>query len=241
MPAEAQSSRLIQFGDFAIDPLAGELFKKGRKIKLQQQPFQVLAILLERPADLVTREELRERIWPADTFVDFDHSLNTAVKKLRQALGDGSKKPRYVETLPRKGYRFLGTVKSAGKTHVAPSSAKRNTRSKSVGRVFEVRGQAKEKYVLAAVDQASLKERERLEAANDDVGFSLLIAEQKILLLPVGLKVRVIEEHAPGPILEVRILEGEHYGRTALLTLKQLEEVQPGERRPVASFFVVGS
>src|SRR4029077_9745838 len=154
---------------------------------------------------------------------------------------DGTKKPRYVETLPRKGYRFLGTVKSAGKTQAAPPPAKRNAPSKSVGRVFEVRGKAKEKFVLAAVDQGSLKERERLETASDDVGFSLLIAEQKILLLPVGLKVRVIEEHAPGLILDVRILEGEHYGRTALLMLKQLEEVQPGERRPVASFFVGGS
>jgi hypothetical protein len=156
-------------------------------------------------------------------------------------LGDGSKKPRYVETLPRKGYRFLAIVKSAGKTQVAPPPAKRNARSKSVGRVFEVRSQAKEKYVLAAVDQASLRERERLEAANDDVGFSLLIAEQKILLLPVGLKVRVIEEHVLGPILDVRILEGEHYGRTALLTLKQLGEVQTAERRPIASFFGAGS
>jgi hypothetical protein len=80
-----------------------------------------------------------------------------------------------------------------------------------------------------------------LDAANDDVGFSLLIAQQKILLLPAGLKVRVIEAHDPGPILEVRILEGEHYGRTALLTLSQLADTPPGERRTVASFFSAGS
>jgi DNA-binding winged helix-turn-helix (wHTH) protein len=235
MTSQAHASRLIQFGDFAIDPHAGELFKKGTKIKLQQQPFQVLAILLERPGDLVTREELRERIWPADTFVDFDHSLNTAVKKLRQALGDGTRKPRYVETLPRKGYRFLGTVKGAAKVAPAPTP-KRSAASKSVGRVFEVRG-GKEKYMLAAVDQASQKERDRLDAANDDVGFSLLIAHQKVLLLPSGLKVRVIEAHEPGLMLEVRILEGEHYGRTALLTLAQLVDAPQGERPPVASFF----
>jgi DNA-binding winged helix-turn-helix (wHTH) protein len=240
MTLKAHASRLIQFGDFAIDPRAGELFKKGTKIKLQQQPFQVLAILLERPGDLVTREELRERIWPADTFVDFDHSLNTAVKKLRQALGDGSKKPRYVETLPRKGYRFLGVIKSAGKSGAA-TPATRKERGTSVGRVFEVRGSGGEKYVLAAVDHGSRKERERLEAANDDVGFSLLIAEQRVLLLPVGLKVRVIEAHDPGPMLEVRILEGEHYGRTALLAPGQLGESPRGERQPVASFFSVGS
>jgi DNA-binding winged helix-turn-helix (wHTH) protein len=236
MTSETHASRLIHFGDFAIDPRAGELFKKGTKIKLQQQPFQVLAILLERPGDLVTREELRQRIWPADTFVDFDHSLNTAVKKLRQALGDGSQKPRFVETLPRKGYRFLGTVKGAP----APA-AKRKVTSKSVGRVFVVRGDGEEKYLLAAVDEASWKERERLDAANDDVGFSLLIAQQRVLLLPAGLKVRVIEAHEPGPMLEVRILEGEHYGRTALLTMGQLADAPPGERRPVASFFSAGS
>jgi DNA-binding winged helix-turn-helix (wHTH) protein len=240
MTSDSHASRLIHFGDFAIDPHAGELFKKGTKIKLQQQPFQVLAILLERPGDLVKREELRQRIWPADTFVDFDHSLNTAVKKLRQALGDGTQKPRYVETLPRKGYRFLGTVKGAVKGPPAPTT-KRNNQSKSVGRVFQVRGDGGEKYLLAAVDQASLKERDRLEAANDDVGFSLLIAQQRVLLLPAGLKVRVIEAHDSGPILEVRILEGEHYGRTALLTLSQLADVPQGERRPVASFFSAGS
>jgi DNA-binding winged helix-turn-helix (wHTH) protein len=240
MTSQAHASRLIHFGDFAIDPHAGELFKKGIKIKLQQQPFQVLVILLERPGDLVTREELRQRIWPADTFVDFDHSLNTAVKKLRQALGDGSQKPRYVETLPRKGYRFLGTIKAAEKGAPAPT-AKRNVPSRSVGRVFEVRSDGREKYLLAAVDEASQKERARLDAANDDVGFSLLIAQQKVLLLPAGLKVRVIEAHDPGPMLEVRILEGEHYGRTALLTLAQLADAPQDERRPVASFFSAGS
>src|ERR1700686_289777 len=99
MPADAPNSRLIQFGDFAIDPRPGELFKKGRKIKLQQKPFQGLAPLLEKPGDLVTREELRERIWPADTFVDFDHSLNTAVNKIRESLGDSASSPRFVETL----------------------------------------------------------------------------------------------------------------------------------------------
>lgn len=236
MTSQPHASRLIQFGDFAIDPRAGELFKKGTKIKLQQQPFQVLAILLERPGDLVTREELRQRIWPADTFVDFDHSLNTAVKKLRQALGDGSQKPRYVETLPRKGYRFLGTVKGAAKVAPAPVT-KRSAASKSVGRVFEVRGSGKERFLLAAADNESQKERDRLDAAKDDVGFSLLIAHQKVLLLPAGLKVRVIEAHDPGPMLEVRILEGEHYGRTALLTLGQLADSLPLERPPVASFF----
>src|SRR5205823_209303 len=81
---------------------AGELYKAGRKIKLQVQPFQVLTVLLERPGEVVTREEFEKRLWPGDTFVDFEHSLNTAIKKLRQALGDDKKKPRFVETLPKR-------------------------------------------------------------------------------------------------------------------------------------------
>jgi len=83
------------------------------RIRLQEQPFQVLALLLERPGDVVTREELRQKLWPADTFVDFDHSLNTAINKLREALGDSASSPRYVETLARRGYRFLATVERA--------------------------------------------------------------------------------------------------------------------------------
>src|SRR5437016_13742757 len=84
--------------------------KQGRKLRLQEQPFAVLAVLLERPGDIVSREELCARLWPADTFVDFDHSLNTAVNKLREALGDSASSPRYVETLARRGYRFLSPV-----------------------------------------------------------------------------------------------------------------------------------
>ncbi len=103
---------------FEVDLRAQELYKSGRKIKLQVQPFQVLAMLLEQPGEVVTREEMQKRLWPADTFVDFDHSLNTAIKKLRQALGDDKKKPRFVETLPKRGYRFLATVKGA----VAPAA-----------------------------------------------------------------------------------------------------------------------
>src|SRR5208282_2560768 len=94
----------FRFGDFAVDPRAGELFRRGKKVKLQPQPVQVLLALLEKPRQIVTREELRRRIWPADTFVDFEHSLNTAIKKLRLALGDRANKSKFVETLPRRGY-----------------------------------------------------------------------------------------------------------------------------------------
>jgi DNA-binding winged helix-turn-helix (wHTH) protein/Tfp pilus assembly protein PilF len=108
MPSSTEDSPALRFDSFSLDLRAGELYKSGHKIKLQEQPFQILAILLEQPGQLVTREQLRERLWPEDTFVDFDHSLNTAVKKLRQALNDEADKPRFIETLPKRGYRFVG-------------------------------------------------------------------------------------------------------------------------------------
>ncbi|HTC57936.1 MAG TPA: winged helix-turn-helix domain-containing protein [Candidatus Sulfotelmatobacter sp.] len=97
---------------FELDLAAGELRKNGTKLRLQDQPFQVLALLLERVGDVVTREELRQKLWPADTFVDFDHSLNTAVNKLRETLGDSASSPRYIETLARRGYRFIAPVQN---------------------------------------------------------------------------------------------------------------------------------
>ena len=100
----------MRFGIYEVDPRAGELRRKGVKVKLQEQPFQVLTMLLERPGEVVTREELQRRLWPADTFVDFDHSLNAAVKRLRDALGDSADNPRFVETLAKRGYRFVAPV-----------------------------------------------------------------------------------------------------------------------------------
>lgn len=110
----AQNSRVLRFGVFEVDLQAGELHKAGLRIKLQEQPFQVLALLLEHRGEAVTREELHRRLWPSDTFVDFDHCLNTAVKKLRQALGDESDNPRFIETLPRRGYRFIAAIAPVG-------------------------------------------------------------------------------------------------------------------------------
>jgi Tol biopolymer transport system component/DNA-binding winged helix-turn-helix (wHTH) protein len=99
-----------RFGVFELDVVAGELRQSGSRVKLQEQPFQVLALLLEKPGDVVTREELRDRLWPADTFVDFDHGLNAAIKRLRNALGDSADNPTFVETVARRGYRFLAPV-----------------------------------------------------------------------------------------------------------------------------------
>jgi TolB-like protein/DNA-binding winged helix-turn-helix (wHTH) protein/Flp pilus assembly protein TadD len=109
MQVAVQASR-IRFGAFEVDLRSGELRKHGLKVKLQVQPFQILALLLERPGEVVTREELQARLWPADTFVDFDVGLNTAIKRLRDALGDTAESPRYIETLPRRGYRFVAPV-----------------------------------------------------------------------------------------------------------------------------------
>jgi TolB-like protein/Tfp pilus assembly protein PilF len=105
-------SWVIHFGVFEADLRAGELRRNGSKVKLQEQPFQILAMLLERPGEIVTREELRARLWSADTFVDFDHGLNSAIRRLRDALGDSAENPSFVETLGRRGYRFIAPVAS---------------------------------------------------------------------------------------------------------------------------------
>jgi DNA-binding winged helix-turn-helix (wHTH) protein len=109
MPGEA-ARRVFRFGVFEADEAEGELRKHGVRIKLHSQPFQVLVMLLERPSELVTREEMRRRLWGADTFVDFDHGLNSAVNKIREALNDSASQPRYLETVSGKGYRFIAPV-----------------------------------------------------------------------------------------------------------------------------------
>jgi len=109
MPAPSDGTR-ISFGAFEFDASTGELSRAGERIRLQEQPRQILAALLERPGEIVTREELRERLWKTDTFVDFEHGLNTAIKKVRQALGDSAETPQFVETLARRGYRFIAPV-----------------------------------------------------------------------------------------------------------------------------------
>jgi len=110
MALESRSSRVLRFGTFEVDLRAGELRKQGVRIKLQEQPFHVLTLLLQRPGEVITREELRSELWQSETFVDFDNSLNTSINKLREALGDSADNPRFIETLPRRGYRFLGSV-----------------------------------------------------------------------------------------------------------------------------------
>jgi cholera toxin transcriptional activator len=103
-------NKIFRFGAFEADPGSGELRKSGMRLRLQEQPFQVLLMLVERPGEVVSREQLRQKLWPADTFVDFDHSLNTIINKLREVLGDSASSPRFIETLAKRGYRFVPAV-----------------------------------------------------------------------------------------------------------------------------------
>jgi DNA-binding winged helix-turn-helix (wHTH) protein len=134
----ASGRRVVQFGVFELDLHAGELRKSGVRLSLPAQSFQVLALLLERPGDLVTREELRQRLWPSGTFVDFEHGLNAVVNRLRETLGDSADRPRIIETVPRRGYRFVGTVQRpspAAPVAVEPSPEPAGGTTPSVGSV----------------------------------------------------------------------------------------------------------
>jgi len=111
MPHQGQRS-VFRFGVFEVDPRSGELRKQGARVRLRDQSLEVLVMLLERPGDVVTREELQHRLWSTNTFVDFDRGLNKAVNRLREALGDSAESPRFIETLPKRGYRFIAPVKT---------------------------------------------------------------------------------------------------------------------------------
>jgi len=124
---DAAPTRLIyRFATYEADPATGELRQAGVRLRLPEQPFRVLIMLLERPGELVTREEIRQKLWPADTFVDFDHGLNTVINRLRETLGDSAANPRFIETLARRGYRFLAPVEATGPANAAaaPPAAK---------------------------------------------------------------------------------------------------------------------
>src|SRR4029077_19164187 len=123
MPTSVSAARRLRFDDFELDVRAGQLRKRGVRLRLQGQPLQILATLLNRPGDVVTREELRSEIWSANTFVDFDHGLHNAIARIREALADSAETPRYIETLPRRGYRFIAPVERE-EAQAPPSSAR---------------------------------------------------------------------------------------------------------------------
>ena len=120
---ELAKPKVVRFGVFELDLASEELRKNGVRVKLTEQPFQVLVTLLERPGELIKRDKLRQKLWADDTFVDFDHSLNAAINKLREALGDSAGNPRFVETVPRRGYRFIAPVEGAVTPRAGEDSA----------------------------------------------------------------------------------------------------------------------
>lgn len=228
MTRGSQSTEVVRFNPYEVHLHSRELYRAGHKIRLQDLPFQVLAMLLEHPREVVARKDLEKRLWPEDTFVDFEHSLNTAIKKLRQALSDDRKHPQFIETLPKRGYRFIGTVEPRAKPLSSspprtPSVRPPNTNaagiSSWIGRVARVATVGKSSLLLVSADEESAAQREKLDAANDDVGLSLLIAAQKLFLVHKGTQARILEVQETASRCLVRILEGEHYGKTALVPL----------------------
>ena len=132
METTGRSDRHVRFKSFELNLHTRELHRHGLKLKLQGQPVEVLAMLLERPGDLVTREELQQRLWPDDTFVDFEHGLNSTINRLREALGDHAETPRFIETLPRLGYRFIAPVEDGA--IAAPASSPQNANAPAAER-----------------------------------------------------------------------------------------------------------
>ena len=166
MAEPKNSTEILAFGVYEANLRTGELRRGGLKVKLQEKPFQILSILLERRGDLVTRDELRERLWPSDTFVDFDHGLNTAVNKLREVLGDSASNPRFIETLPRRGYRFIGEIRQTKQTASQPVQRIRETTtanglptvsSTSIGEVTASKPQAATIHELPSAPRALIR------------------------------------------------------------------------------------
>ena len=213
----------LRFDAYQVDLRTGELRKHGRKIRLAGRPFQVLALLLEHPGELLTRKELQERLWSADTFVDFEHGVNAAMQTLRRALCDSHKKPRFIETLPRRGYRFIAAVEKSGSNAVAspPSplqhkqAAAAPARSEWVGQIATIHDEAGRNFVLLPITEEILDEMYGLETAKDDLGISLLVAAEKLLLVNCGTRVQILDASDPAVGCKVRILGGQFVGEKA--------------------------
>jgi len=223
MPDELRHEGGLRFDAYHIDLRTGELRKHGRKIRLAGRPFQVLALLLEHPGELLTRKELQERLWSADTFVDFEHGVNAAIQTLRRALCDSHKKPRFIETLPRRGYRFIATVERVQPHAETPLvSSKRlerpdaaPPRSEWIGQVATIHDEAGRNFVLLPITEEILDEMYGLEKIKDDLGISLLVAGEKLLLVNCGTRVQILDARDPEVGCKVRILGGQFVGEKA--------------------------
>ena len=191
------SSRVTRFGIFEVDLQSGELRKAGLKLKLTGQPFQVLAILLEHPGEVVTREELQKRLWP-DTFVDIDHNLNTAINKIREALDDSAESPRFVETLPRRGYRFIAPINHENASAIVEVDSERWRKDGAAGKA-------------AAVDALGPAVSHKFRWLG--VVFALIV-----VLAIVGAFVWLRLPQAPPRVLATTQLTGDGMTKTRLLT-----------------------
>lgn len=165
MATPVQIAKVVRFGAYQLDTPSGELLKNGRRVRLAQQPFQVLALLLERPGELVTREELQHAIWPADTFVDAEVGLGSAVYKLRQALDDTADNPRFIETIPRRGYRFIFPIPAVSDQETNPASALPSAPRRSRFALLYVAVLCALAFVLFAFIDRDVREGRRRETA----------------------------------------------------------------------------
>jgi DNA-binding winged helix-turn-helix (wHTH) protein len=223
MRDELPSEGRLCFDAYHVDLRTGELRKHGRKIRLAGRPFQILALLLEQPGELLTRTELQSRLWPADTFVDFEHGVNAAIQTLRRALCDSHKNPRYIETLPRRGYRFIAAVEriqvdAAAKASASLSAARQSAaepRAEWVGQVATICDEAGRNYVLLPITEEILRELRACETAKDDLGISLLVAGEKLLLVECGTRVKILDASNVARGCKVRILGGQFVGEQA--------------------------
>jgi DNA-binding winged helix-turn-helix (wHTH) protein len=223
MSDELPSEGGLRFDAYHVDLRTGELRKHGRKIRLAGRPFQILALLLEQPGDLLTRKELQQRLWAADTFVDFEHGVNAAIQTLRRALCDSHKKPRFIETLPRRGYRFIAAVeKVQSNAATTLASSLHHTRADTVpprsdwvGQIATIHDEAGRNFVLLPVSEEILDEMYGFETAKDDLGISLLVAAEKLLLVNCGTRVQVLDASDPAVGCKVRILGGQFVGEKA--------------------------
>lgn len=198
MPESGCPLRTVRFGTFEADLSSGELRKHGLRIKLQGQPFQILQMLLERPHEVLTREELRVKLWPSDTFVDFDHGLNNAVNRLRDALSDSAEAPRFIETLPRRGYRFIGSVVVDGSTSTSEPTPRVSER------VIKEQSSAASEGVVTEASVASGAHRRRMlwVSAAVLVGLLLLL----VGLDAGGLRERLLARATPVRIRSIAVL-----------------------------------
>jgi TolB-like protein/Tfp pilus assembly protein PilF len=164
MESPARTPRSVRFGLFEFDQRSGELHKQGRRIRLEGQPVQVLTKLLERPGELITREDLRKQLWPADTFVNFEQSLNAAVKRLRQALGDAPANPRFIETMARRGYRFIAPVSTATPGAAGSPAPRRGVDSVAVLPFGNADADPETEYLADGITESIISHVSRLSA-----------------------------------------------------------------------------